>query len=162
RNVADLFQEAVNVSDTDIVIAVAKGNPLKIQSLEDLNKPGVRLAVGPAEKSTIGALTRTMLEAENHTAVMRRNVVSESITSSAVVAAVIRGSADAALAYETETQAEKDKLDVIHINTDSSKAVQPFSIARQSKHKELSRRLYQAVTRSKDHFQKAGFHWRLD
>lgn len=162
QNVADLFQEAVNVSDTDIVIAVAKGNPKNIKSLQDLTKPNIRLAVGQAEKCTIGALTQKMLEAEKLSRHVQENVVTETISSAALVPAVVSGSADAALAYATDTIAEADKIDIIRIDTLSSKAVQPFSIARSSKHKELSRRLYQAVTHSKEHFQAAGFHWRLD
>lgn len=162
QNVADLFQEDVNVSDTDIVIAVAKGNPRKIHSLKDLSKPDIRLAVGQAEKCTIGALTQKMLEAEKLSRHVQENVVTETISSAALVPAVVSGSADAALVYATDTIAEADKIDTIRIDTPSSKAVQPFSIARCSKHKELSRRLYQAVTHSKEHFQAAGFHWRLD
>ncbi|MCE9552815.1 MAG: molybdate ABC transporter substrate-binding protein [Planctomycetes bacterium] len=162
QNVADLFQEAVNVSDTDIVIAVAKGNPKNIKTLQDLTKPNIRLAVGQAEKCTIGALTQKMLEAEKLSRHVQDNVVTETISSAALVPAVVTGSADAALAYATDTMAEADKIDTIRIDIPSSKAVQPFSIARSSKHKELSRRLYQEVTRSKDHFQTAGFHWRLD
>ena len=162
QNVADLFQEAVNVSDTDIVIAVAKGNPLNIRSLQDLTKPNVRLAVGQAEKCTIGALTQKMLQAEKLSRHVQDNVVTETISSAALVPAVVSGSADAALAYSTDTMAEADKIDTIRIDLPSSKAVQPFSIARSSRHKELSRRLYQTVTRSKKDFQAAGFHWRLD
>jgi len=162
KNVADLFQEDVNVSDTDIVIAVAKGNPLNIQSLSDLQKPNVRLAVGQAEKCTIGALTQKMLEAEKLSRHVQENVVTETLTSAALVPAVVSGSADAALAYATDTMAEADKIDTIRIDLPSSKAVQPFSIAKSSEHKELSRRLYQAVTKAKEHFEAAGFHWRLD
>jgi molybdenum ABC transporter molybdate-binding protein len=162
KNVADLFQEDVNVSDTDIVIAVAKGNPKNIQTLDDLQKPGIRLAVGQAEKCTIGALTQKMLEAEQLSRHVQENVVTETISSAALVPAVVSGSADAALAYATDTMAEKDKIDTIRIDLPSSKAVQPFSIAKSSQHKELSRRLYQSVTKAKEHFEAAGFHWRLD
>jgi len=161
KNVADLFQEDVNVSDTDIVIAVAKGNPKNIKTLDDLKKPDIRLAVGQAEKCTIGALTQKMLEAEQLSRHVQENVVTETITSAALVPAVVGGSADAALAYATDTMAEADKIDTIRIDLPSSKAVQPFSIARSSRHKELSRRLYQAVAKAKEHFETAGFHWRL-
>ena len=53
--VRDWFQEAVNVSDTDIVIAVQKGNPKDIRLLQDLVRPGVRVAVGQPDQCTIGA-----------------------------------------------------------------------------------------------------------
>ena len=63
ENVKEWFQEAVNVSDTDIVIAVPKGST-KVRALADLVKPGVRVAVGEPDQCTIGALTRRLLAKE--------------------------------------------------------------------------------------------------
>ena len=60
--VQDLFQEGVNVSNTDIVIVTQTGNPKAIQSLEDLAKPGMRVAVGQPDQCTIGVLSRRLLE----------------------------------------------------------------------------------------------------
>ena len=48
ENVKQWFQEAVNVSDTEIVIAVPKGST-KVKGLKDLVLPGVRVSVGEPE-----------------------------------------------------------------------------------------------------------------
>lgn len=160
--VKDLFQEAVNVSDTEVVIAVPKGNPKGIKNLEDLTKPGMRVAIGQPEQCTIGVLTRQVLEAEKvHDAVMK-NVVTQTATSALLIAPVATGAADASLAYLTDTKAESKKVDMVRISSKAALAVQPFSIAKSSQQKHLARRLYQSVSRSRDQFEQAGFHWRLD
>ena len=163
ETVKDWFQEAVNVSDTDIVIAVQKGNPKEIHALTDLLKSGVRVAIGQPDQCTIGVLTRLLLEHEGiYDQLLKDNVVTQTATSALLVPAVTSKSADAALAYRTDTLAESDKVDVITIDSELSKAIQPFSIAKSSKQKNLARRLYLTIARSRNAFESAGFHWRLD
>ncbi len=162
ETVKDWFQEAVSVSDTDIVIAVQQGNPKAIQSLADLLKPGMRVAIGQPEQCTIGALTRRLLEHEGlYEQLLKENVVTQTATGALLVPAVTAKSADAALAYRTDTLAESDKVDVVTIASELSKAIQPYSIASSSRHKQLGRRLYQAIAQSRGAFEAAGFHWRL-
>jgi len=163
ETVNELFQEAVNVSDTDIVIAVEEGNPKNIQSIQDLLEPGVRVVIGQPEQCTIGVLTRRLLEDEGiYEPLLENNVVAQKETSAALVPSVITKSADAAFAYQTDTLAEQDKVDVIVLDSKLSKAIQPFSIARSSRHKYLGRRLFETISRSRDAFEAAGFNWRLD
>ena len=160
--VREMFQEAVNVSDTEVVIAVQKGNPRNITEISDLTQPGLRVAVGQPEQCTIGILTREILESEGIHDAMMANVVTETVTSAAVVPTVVTGSVDAAFVYATDTLAERDKLEVVRISSKASKAVQPFSIARSSDQKHLARRLFAAISRSRQSFESAGFHWRLN
>ncbi|MBM4093801.1 MAG: molybdate ABC transporter substrate-binding protein, partial [Planctomycetes bacterium] len=137
ETVKDWYQEAVNVSDTDIVIAVEKGNPKAIRSLKDLLSPGVRVAVGQPDQCTIGALTRRLLRHEGiYEKLLATNVVAQKETSALLVPAVTTGAADAAMAYRTDTLAESDKVDVIQIDSPLAKAIQPFSIARSSQQKQ--------------------------
>jgi len=63
ENVRSWFQEAAYVSDVELVIVVPKDNA-KVQSLADLIKPDIRVAVGEPSQCTIGALTRRMLQEE--------------------------------------------------------------------------------------------------
>jgi molybdate transport system substrate-binding protein len=161
--VRDWFQEDVNVSDTDIVIVVQPGNPKQILALRDLLQPGVRVALGQPEQCTIGVLSRRLLEHEGlYDRLIAENVVTQTATSALLVPAVTTRSVDAALAYRTDTLTERDKLEVVSIESELSRAVQPFSIARSSPHKHLGRRLFQTIARSRDVFESAGFHWRLD
>ncbi len=159
--VAPLFQDAIEVSDTEVVIAVPKGNPKNISSLADLAKPGMRVAVGQPDQCTIGVLTRKVLKAENVYDEVMANVVTQTATSALLIAPVSTGAADASLAYSTDTKAETEKVDVVRIGTDASKAIQPVGIARSSRHKQLARRLMDAITRARSNFEDAGFHWRF-
>jgi ABC-type molybdate transport system substrate-binding protein len=160
--VRELFQDAVNVSNTDIVIVVQKGNPKQIRSLSDLARPGVRVAVGQPEQCTIGVLSKRLLEAEGLYEEVKKNIVTETATSALLVPNITTSAADAVLAYATDTHAEQDKLDVVPIDSPLAEAIQPYSIARSSDFKYLGRRLYQAISRSRDSFEAAGFVWRLD
>lgn len=167
ENVKQWFQEAANVSDTEIVIAVPKGST-KVQSLEDLVKPGVRVAVGQPEQCTIGALTRRLLVKEGLyerlQAKQREDgeVVVEKSSSALLVPDVLTGHVDAAVAYITDVMANRGQVDVVRIDSPLNLAIQPFSIARNSDHKYLVRRLFRRVAESPQAFENAGFHFRLD
>ncbi|MEZ6119072.1 MAG: substrate-binding domain-containing protein [Pirellulaceae bacterium] len=161
-NVQDWFQDDVDVSDTEVVIAVAKGNPAGISSLQDLTKDGMRVAVGQPDQCTIGVLTRQVLQAEGVYDAVMQNVVTQTATSAMLVPSVTTKSVDAALAYATDTKAEADKVDSIRIGSAAAKAIQPFAIARTSQHKQLGKRLYDAVAGARDRFESAGFHFRID
>jgi len=157
-----LFQDAVEISSTEVVIAVPKGNPKGIGSLADLAQPGVRVAVGQPDQCTIGVLTRQVLEAEKIYDEVMKNVVTQTATSALLIAPVSTGAADASLAYMTDTKSESEKVDVVRIPSEAAKAIQPLGIARASRNKHLARRLMQAITRSRSEFEAAGFHWRFD
>ncbi len=162
ETVKELFQDGVNVSDTQVVIAVEKGNPKNIQSLSDLARPGIRIAVGQPDQCTIGVLTRQLLQAENLLDPVMENVVTQTATSALLVPSVTTGSVDAVLAYQTDTLAETEKIDVISVDSPAALAIQPFSIARNSQQKHLSQRLFRAISDAKQSFETAGFRWRLD
>ena len=163
ETVKDWFQDDVNISDTDIVIVVQQGNPKNIRGLEDLVRPGIRVAIGQPEQCTIGVLTRRLLEeAGVYDKLLAENVETQTPTSALLVPAVTTGAVDAVLAYVTDTLAEQKRLDVIHLESSLAKAVQPYSIARSSEFKHLSHRLYERISQSREAFESAGFNWRLD
>lgn len=161
ENVKEWFQEAAEVSENNIVMVVAKGNPKNLKTLDDLLQPGVRVVVGQPEQCTIGALTKRMLEKENKLGGVMKNVVSQTQTSAMLVPAVTTGSADVALAYDTDAMAEAGRTEMIRIESPYTKAIQPFAIAKSSEHKELSRRLFQAIAATRDKYEAAGFGWRM-
>jgi ABC-type molybdate transport system substrate-binding protein len=161
NTVKDWFQEDVDISDTEVVIAVPKGNPGNIKDLTDLTRPGVRVSVGQPDQCTIGVLTRQVLEAEGLYDEVMKNVLTQTASSAMLIPTVTTRSVDATLAYATDAQAESDKVDAIRIESAAAKAIQPFAIARSSDHKFLGRRLYQALARSRATFEMAGFHFRL-
>lgn len=165
-NVQTWFQEDVDVSDMEIVLAVPKGSTT-VQSLADLAKPGVRVALGQPEQCTIGALTRRLLQSQNlYESVMAKQsqsgeVVVEKPSSALIVPDVVTGHVDAGVAYLTDVLAEQDKIDVIHIDAPQNMAIQPFSIAKTSGRKQLARRFFAHLKQSGEKFEKLGFHFRL-
>jgi molybdate transport system substrate-binding protein len=167
ENVKEWFQEAANVSDCEIVMAVPKGST-KVRTLGDLIKPGIRVAVGQPDQCTIGALTRRLLEKEGlYQPLMAKQqqsgeVVVEKPSSALLVPDVVAGHVDATLAYITDTLANKDKIDVIKIDSSLNRAIQPFSIAKTSDHKYLLRRLFKRIAASPEAFESAGFNFRLN
>ncbi|MCA9109309.1 MAG: molybdate ABC transporter substrate-binding protein [Planctomycetaceae bacterium] len=164
-NVREWFQEAANVSDVEIVIAVPKGSDV-VRSPDDLIKPGVRVAIGQPEQCTIGALTRRMLDEEGlYDQLIEKQsqpgeVVVEKSSSALLVPDVVTGHVDAAVAYITDVLANEDRVDIVHFTSPLNRAVQPFSIAKSSEHKYLARRLFRQIVDSPDAFKSAGFNYR--
>lgn len=168
ENVKEWFQEAVNVSDVEIVIAVPKGSK-KVTKLTDLVKPGVRVAVGQPEQCTIGALTRRLLEKEGIYQKLKDKqgapgeTVVEKSSSAHLVPDVLgkHPHVDAAVAYITDVLANADEVDIVRIESPDNKAIQPVSISRASVFKHLARRLLRRIVESPEAFENAGFHYRL-
>lgn len=163
--VEELFQDAVNVSDTDIVVVTQKGNPKAIKSVKDLAKPGVRVVLGEPDKCTIGVLSKRLLESESlsyESLKSTGNLVNQTTSSALLIPQITTGAADVVLAYRTDTRGEAGRLQIVEVDSHLAKAIQPFSIARSSKHKQLDRRLYETIARSRDKFESRGFNWRLD
>ena len=163
--VEELFQDSVNVSDTDIVVVTQKGNPKAIKSIKDLAKPGVRVVLGQPEKCTIGVLSKRLLESENlsyESLKSTGNLVNQTTSSALLIPQITTGAADVVLAYRTDTRSEASRLNVVELDSHLAKAIQPFSIAKSSKYKQLGHRLYETIARSRDKFESRGFNWRLD
>ncbi|MEQ9408280.1 MAG: molybdate ABC transporter substrate-binding protein [Fuerstiella sp.] len=166
ENVKDWFQDDVDVSEVDLVLAVPKGST-KVTALKDLLTPGIRVAIGQPDQCTIGALTRHMLEREGLYQALKQKqttadeVVVEKISSALLVPDVVAGHVDAAIVYITDVLPNKSDIDVVPLNTGTNVAVQPFSIARTSDHKYLGRRLFQRIAESPEAFESAGFRFRL-
>jgi len=161
--VQDLFGEGTQVTKTRIVIVVAEGNPKNIQTLEDLARPGIRLAVGQPEQCTIGMLSRKLLESVGlYTKLIENNVVTQTATSAMLVPAVTTGAADAVLAYRTDTIPEAERVDAVLIDSPLARAVQPFALSRKSDQHLLGARLFETITEARAAFEEAGFDWLLE
>lgn len=161
--VGDLFMESVNVSDTDIVLVVKKGNPKNIQQLSDLLRPGMRVALGQPRQCTIGALSRKLLEdAGLQTSLSQSgNIVTETTSSALLLPNIVTGAADVAIAYRADADVAGSDVEVIGIDSALAKAIQPFGISKQSNVKRLSSRLFDSISHAKADFLKHGFGWQL-
>ncbi len=162
--VGDLFHDALNVSETDMLILVEQDNPKNIQSLEDLAQPGFKVGVANAEQSALGALTKNLLQEMGIYEEVMKNVKVQTPTADLLVNQIQTGSLDAVIVYEANTVKVRDKMELIRIDHPKALAVQPYAVAKSTENKYLMQRLKQAISseQSKDHFQNVGFRWRAD
>ncbi len=160
--VAQYFPEAVILTETDIVIAVPKGNAHHIQTLADLAQPGLRLGISNAEQATLGFLTRAMLKATNLYDNVMKNVVVQVPTSDFLINQMRAGGLDAAIVYAVNVKPQSAHIEAIALPADKAKAVQPFAVRADSTNRQLSQRLLAYLKASKASFEAAGFTWRGD
>jgi len=161
--VSDLFPGSFIVSETDMVIAVKKGNPRSIETLADLGKPNMKVGVANAKQSALGALTVKLLKALELYDSVVKNVEAQTPTADLLVNQLRAGPLDAVIVYRANLSQVKDKLDVVEIADKRAKAVQPIGIGRDTKYKYLTQRLIDAITsaESKQRFTIANFRWRV-
>ncbi|MEO6785844.1 MAG: substrate-binding domain-containing protein [Chthoniobacteraceae bacterium] len=159
--VADVFPEAVILTQTDIDIAVRKGNPRGIKTLADLAQPNLKVGLCNAEQSTLGYMTRGMLKSSGLNDSVRKNVVVETPTADLLVTQLRAGALDAAIVYRVNVQAAAgEHLDLVPIQHEGAKAVQPFSVRANSPNARLGQRLLAFLRTNEAQFEKAGFEWR--
>jgi molybdate transport system substrate-binding protein len=108
-----LVSKPVTFAANKLVIAVAASST-KIRSVNDLEKPGVTLAIGSATVP-IGAYTRKVLArlpASEHRAILG-NVRSDEPDASGIVGKLTQGAVDAGFTYVTDVKATKGALKAI-------------------------------------------------
>lgn len=162
NQVQDLFPESQSVSQNELVILVKKGNPFGIKSLKDLAQAKLRVGIGHEKQCAMGWITqKTFAESGLQTELMK-NVVVQTPTGDMLVNQMRSGSLDAAVAYLSNAAGSSEFLDAIRIQgLPCSVATQPYGIARDSGHRQLSERLFQAIrtNSSKEKFASEGFRW---
>ena len=99
------------------VIAVPKGNPAGIRSLEDLARPGVKLAIGDPKGPAIGRVANMIFKKNGLAEGIRPNVQVMAPTVNQLLIYVALGQVDAAVIWrDLVTWAEgRGKLDVVDI-----------------------------------------------
>lgn len=157
--VMEHFPEAVILTEANIVIAVPKGNPKNIKTLEDLAKPGLKIGIGNAKQSTLGYMTDVMLETAKIKEAVLVNAVSQVPAGDLLITQLRAGSLDAAIVYNTNAQPQSEFLDTLTLNVPGAKAMQPFSVGKNSAHAQLAGRLLEYLRANKDRFESAGFRW---
>jgi len=159
--VQDLFGDSVNVSETDILIAVPRGNPRGIAGLADLAAEGLKLGMANPEQSALGALTKRMLADAGLLDAVMANVRSQTPTADMLVNQLRAGGLDAVIVYEANIAQVRDHLDIVRIDLPSAKAIQPFAVAQKTRYKQLTQRLLDAIAsaESKSRYETSGFRW---
>jgi len=164
-NVKQWFQDDVDISDVEIVMVVPKGKT-SVSKPRDLLKPGIRVAIGQPDQCTIGALTKRLLSRDGiYDSLMRKQLeanetVVEKASSAMLVPDVLTGHVDVAIAYLSDVMPNRARVDVVHFEDGNNLAIQPLSVARNSRHKHLLRRFYDALYGEASVFEAKGFHFR--
>jgi ABC-type molybdate transport system substrate-binding protein len=172
-DVQQWFGSGVRISENDVVFLVPKGNPKNIQaSLAELTRTDLRIGLAHKEKSALGKLTETLLRREGlyeqvfkegwQEHIVETNAAHDLVNKMLVVKD--SGTLDLAVVYRSNflsTPANRERLDILELHLKGARAVQPFAIASESRHKYLLRRLQQAIVTdaSAAHFRDLGFKW---
>lgn len=160
--VAQHFPEAVLLTESEIIIAVPKGNPKSIKTLADLARDGLRVGLCNAEQSTLGFMSAGILRSMNLLDSVMKNASSQVPTGDFLVNQLRTGSLDAAIVYRTNIQSQPEHFDAISLPADKARAVQPFAVRADSPRRALGHRLLTWLQDHRGSFEKAGFVWRGD
>ncbi|HVR74627.1 MAG TPA: substrate-binding domain-containing protein [Planctomycetota bacterium] len=161
EQVEDEFLPSVTLTETRMVILAAPGNPLKLLSLQDLARPGLRVGLASSEHSALGFLLASILDREGLGGAIEPNVKTRTPTADLLVNQMRTGSLDAAVVYEANASAVRGVLDVVPIALPDARAAQPYAVSRTSRQKNLAGRLLDALRSepSRRRFQATGFRW---
>jgi molybdate transport system substrate-binding protein len=159
--VTNLFESPTNISQTQIVLLLPKGNPKNIHNLADLAGPGLRVGVANEAQSALGALTARLLKAQSLYDRVMPNVRVQTPTADLLVNQMRTGSLDAVVVYTANTSQVKDLFTIIPVTGPGATAIQPFAVGRNSQHRYLMERLLEALrsTASRERFETNGFQW---
>jgi molybdenum ABC transporter molybdate-binding protein len=95
-----LLAEVIPLATMRPVVAVAAGNPRKIATIDDLLRPGVRLAQANPDTAAVGKVTRDALLKSGHWDAVERHATVSKTTVTDVANDVRVGAADAAIVWD--------------------------------------------------------------
>ncbi|OEU57259.1 MAG: molybdate ABC transporter substrate-binding protein [Desulfuromonadales bacterium C00003096] len=99
------------------VILVPAGNPANITSLQDLARPGVRVALADAKAAAIGKVSNALLKKNGLQEQVAKNVAVRPTTTNQLLIYAATGQIDACIAWEDQATwgQAKGKVDIVHI-----------------------------------------------
>lgn len=111
---AGALADYVEVGFVAPVLAVQKGNPKQLKTIEDLAKPGIRVALSNPEYSTCGEMVFRLLEKKGIKDAVLRNVGNRLTKGHGNLATMlVTDAVDAVVMWNGVANTRKDKLDVI-------------------------------------------------
>lgn len=156
------FFPGQDISSTEIIILVRKGNPLKIESITDLRKAGLKVGTTDRRKSTLGHLSWKLFKEFGIEEKMTENVVVTAPTAHKLITQFMaHDKLDAVLVYKANCSQVLDEYDLIEIPHELATAIQNIGISKQSKYPLLMSRLIESLksVKSKNRYSKIGFKW---
>jgi molybdate transport system substrate-binding protein len=160
--VKERFEEPINVSNNQLVIAVKKGNPHKITKLLDLAKPDLKVGVGHEHQCALGALTKETFIRTGTYAKIVKNIVVQSPSGDLLINQLRVGGLDVVVAYRSNVLPYPDDIEGTPIEgIPCATPAQPLAVSKSTTHPELSRRLMEFLQseESRKRFESTGFGW---
>ena len=156
------FGTDVRLSSTPIVLLVKKGNPLEIQKLEDLAKPGIQVGTTDPAASTLGDISHQLIKATGQFPEVEKNIVMMADTAHTLIQSMEAGDKlDVVMVYEANIQHLNDRFDYITLTQDMATAVQNVAAKKDTDFPNLAERLMSVLASadSKRRFEQLGFKW---
>lgn len=113
--VKGLSVEGWAVATLEPVIAVAKGNPKKIEGIKDLARPGIRLVLTDANYSTMGHVCRVIFQKAGLAEAIEKNTLTRTRAGGEAANAVVLGHADATIVWNAVVFLRREKLDAVPV-----------------------------------------------
>ncbi|MDB2526289.1 substrate-binding domain-containing protein [Mariniblastus sp.] len=177
--VEEYFYDPVEFSQNEIVLAVSKMAPSKVQSSEALVNSNLRIGICDPEFSALGFLTRELLsgisgaegkranglpEKESLYQLIERQAVVKADVGPTLISQLVAGGLDAAFVYRSNLAADPKTLQAVNVySIANGKAVgvatQPWAISKSTRNPALMQRLYNWLDRAeiKSQFKENGF-----
>lgn len=161
NTVAELYVDSTNVVDNDLMLIVAKGNPLGLKTPADLLRPGLRVGLPHHEKSAMGNIAWKLLVDLGLYDQLGANMKVESPTGDFLINQIRTGSLDVIIACRSNLTASRGHLDGIPIDHPLARMTQPYAVGKASLYPHLMTRLREAILTpaSRQRFESAGFRW---
>ncbi|NRA40635.1 MAG: substrate-binding domain-containing protein [Planctomycetes bacterium] len=158
------FKNPVDVSTTNVVMVVHKGNPKNIQHIGDLAKDTIRTGTTNPQFSTLGDLSWKLFHSEG---VLDANGLNRNITQSAGTAHELllqmesQHVLDCVLVYRANCNNLSDEYEVIAIKNKLSLAVQNVAAGKESHYPHTVQRLLDRIysLEGASSFLDSGFNW---
>ncbi|MDO5707231.1 MAG: molybdate ABC transporter substrate-binding protein [Andreesenia angusta] len=155
----NLVGPSVEIAHHTPVIAVQKGNPKDIKSLEDLKQPGLKIMVGDEKANAIGMTTQKIIE-KNNLPEINDNVISKAATVNEIVAQFgASDSVDAAIVTK-DSVFNNENIEIIEIPEDKNiDQIIPISILEDTEHRDEANKFVDYVSSEigLNAFEKYGF-----
>jgi molybdate transport system substrate-binding protein len=110
-----LPETVVNIAYMVPVIAVPLDNPQSIESLQDLARPGVRVAVTRQETTLLGRYAPEIFEKAGLAEEIEKNIVTESARPDSLLTALVMGKVDAGILWNFYGVQAADEISVIYL-----------------------------------------------
>ncbi len=110
-----LLNESVPLAFMRPAIAVRKGNPKRIKTLDDLLRDDVKVALANPDAASVGKLTKKLLTQSGHWDKLSAVVKVFKPTVTEIATDVMLGAVDAAVVWDATAKQTPDKLDLVRV-----------------------------------------------